>query len=138
MSKRTLRLLLILEAVICFALPAYFLFWGLLTLPVWLSGVGSLDNAINVACIFGGLLGMLGLAFALVHATASETPGIEMALATSLLGLIGLISLWTIMTDRFRGVEINWFQVLILLPPTISAVHLAVIVFRRSAHDERP
>ena len=49
MSRGTLRLLLILEAVICFALPAYFLVWGLLTLPVWLQGTGSLDNAINVA-----------------------------------------------------------------------------------------
>ena len=137
MSKRTLRLLLILEAVICFALPAYFLFWGLLTLPVWLLGVGSLDDAINIACILGGLLGMLGLAFALVQATLSETPSMEMAVANSVLGLIGLMSLWTIMTDRFRGIEINWFLAFALLLPTICAVHLAVIVFRRIAHDPR-
>jgi hypothetical protein len=138
MSRRTLRLLLILEAVVCFALPAYFLVWGLVTLPVWLAGVGSLDNAINVACIFGGLLGMLGLACALVQATQSETPGMELAVANSLLGLVGLISLWTIMTDRFRGVELNWFLVFVLLPPTICGVHLAVIVFRRIAYHERP
>ena len=137
MPRRTFRLLLILEAVICFALPAYFLFWGLLTLPVWLQGTGSLDNAINVASIFGGLLGMLGVAFALVESTQSETPSMEMAVANSLLGLIGLMSLWTIMTDRFRGIEINWFLAFALLLPTICAVHLAVIVFRRIARDAR-
>jgi len=138
MSRRTLRLLLILEVVVCFALPAYFLVWGLVTLPVWLAGIGSLDNVINVACIFGGLLGMFGLACALVQATQSETPGMEIAVANSLLGLIGVISLWTIMTDRFRGLEINWFLVFVLLPPTICGVHLAVLVFRRIAHHERP
>ena len=37
LARNIIRYLVLLEVALCFALPAYVLFWGILTIPLWLS-----------------------------------------------------------------------------------------------------
>src|SRR5262245_27188164 len=58
-----LRHIVAAEAILCFALPAYFLFWGVLTLPIWVLGArsGAGYAAVHALSTLGGCLGLWAL-----------------------------------------------------------------------------
>ena len=128
---------LVIEAVLCFGLPAYFLFWGLLFLPVLLAGAarGFGYVIVHTLCTVGGLLGMAALVLTLryLRNRRDQLPWVFVVSGMA----SGLVSIWTTMTGQFTGLSLNWFSVLALAPPTLCSVHflwLAVQKFR----NERP
>jgi hypothetical protein len=60
---KALRYVVAVEVALCFALPAYFLFWGVLTLPFWLLGTssGAWFSAVHALSTIGGCLGLWAL-----------------------------------------------------------------------------
>lgn len=60
---KPLRVFVVIEAVLCFAVPTYFVFWSVLTLPLWLTGAsgGAGYAAVHALCTIGGCLGLWAL-----------------------------------------------------------------------------
>lgn len=73
--SKQLRMLVILEAVFCFALPAYFMFWDVLELPLWMmrASNGAGYAAVHALGTIGGCLGLWAL-FRTVRYYVSSKP----------------------------------------------------------------
>jgi hypothetical protein len=132
MKRRTMRYLLVAEAVFCFALPAYFLLWGILTLPLWLLGAGNDATyaLIHALCILGGWLGLIALVLVMRYLLRSE-PTRMYWLPVLPLVAVGTLSIWTTMTGHFARFELNWFSLLSTIAPTLCAAHLLWLALRR-------
>ena len=66
--------LLITEAAACFALPAYLLFWGLITAPMWLFAAmrGGTYAIWTLVYALGGCLGIVGLVAFVRYVVSSD------------------------------------------------------------------
>jgi hypothetical protein len=133
MTKR-LRMLVVLEAALCFALPAYFVLWGVLTLPLWLMGArsGAGYAAVHALCTVGGCLGLWAMFRALryyLSAKRLETPNWP---TVGLFTAFGVVSIWTEMTGQFTGFDFNIFSAVSMFAPTLCAVHILLMAIQKS------
>ncbi|MBB6094242.1 hypothetical protein HNQ60_003123 [Povalibacter uvarum] len=122
---------LVIEAVLCFALPAYFLFWGLLLFPMLLAGAarGFGYVIVQVLCTLGGFLGMVALVLTLRY-LRNRRDHLPWAFVVSGMAL-GLLAIWTTMTGQFTGLSLDWFSVLTLALPTLCSIHLLWLAVRK-------
>ena len=132
-DKTLARTLVVVEVILCFALPAYFLFWGVLTLPIWLMGTHTgLDFAtIHALCVIGGLLGMWGMVRTLRLYLSKKARATHWPLTFTLVA-VGVASIWIEMTGQFAGLTLDWGSVLMIFAPTLCAIHVLVLAMKRS------
>jgi len=132
MNRKALVTLLVVEIVICFALPLYLLFWGVVSFPVWLSVVerGGRYALWNLFDTVAGCVGVVGLVSLIRFCVSYE----KKPLSPKLIGiaaLFGLVALWGSASDHFRSFSLDPFVVLVAVLPTLCTVHLLVIGFKR-------
>ena len=130
------KYLVLTEVAFCFALPAYFLFWGILSLPIWLLGAGNgaAFASIHALCVVGGLLGVIGLVLVVRYLLRAQPPRMRWAVVVPLMAA-GLVSIWTTMTGQFAGFGLNWFSVLSTVVPTLCTIHLLWLSLRKSRNE---
>src|SRR4051812_17236951 len=134
MPRRIRLALIIAEVVLCFALPAYFLFWGVVTLPIWLMGAsaGAAHAVIDVIAVLGGCLGVWTLLRVLrfyLTARASRAPNWPLMV---ILATVGIASLWVEMTGQLASFELDWFSLASMVLPTLCAAHILALGIRKS------
>lgn len=127
-----MKFVLVIEAVICFALPAYFLFWGVLTLPLWLLGArnGATYALIHALCAIGGSMGLIALVLVLRYLLRAEPNRMHWMLVLPLVAA-GILSIWVTTTGQFEGFEFSWFSLLSTIAPTLCAIHLLWLAFHK-------
>jgi hypothetical protein len=132
--KKQLRILVIVEAALCFALPTYFLFWGALTLPLWLMGASSGAGyaAVHALCTIGGSLGLWALFRTLRYYVSSRPLRAPNWPVVGLFTATGVASIWTEMTGQFAGFELDWFSAVSMIAPTLCAMHVLVLAIQKS------
>ena len=134
MPYRALQVLILFEVAICFAIPVYFLFWGVVTLPVSLAGAGAGVRyaLIDLLAVVGGCLGV-GVLVRVLHfylaRRAISAPNWPIVI---ILGTLGLASIWVEMTGQFAGFGLDWFSVATMILPTLCAVHILVLAMRKT------
>ena len=128
---------LMFEVVLCFALPAYFLFWGLLFLPVLLVGAarGFGYVIVHVLCTVGGALGMVALVLTLryIRDRRDHLPWLFVVSGMA----FGLASILTTITGQFRSFSPSWFAAITLVPPTLCSLHILWLAVQKY-RIERP
>ena len=134
MPGRALRTLIVLEVVLCFALPTYFLFWGVIALPMWLMGAiaGAGYATIHALAVLAGCLGLWTLVRVLryyLSKTAVSVPNWSWMITFS---AFGVASVWAEMTGQFAGFSFNWFSVFSIILPTLCAVHILALGILKS------
>jgi uncharacterized membrane protein len=136
MKPRAMKYLVLTEVAFCFALPAYFLFWGILSLPIWLLGAGSgaAFALIHALCIVGGLLGVIGLVRVVRYLLRTQPSRMRWYVVVPLMAA-GLLSIWTTMTGQFAGFGLDWFSVLSTIAPTVCTIHLLWLSLRKSRSE---
>ena len=129
MQHRALRALIILEVVLCFALPMYFLFWGIVTLPMWLMGAsaGAAYAFVDALAIVAGCLGLWALFRVLRFYLAKSAIGAPNWPRMVILAAFGVASIWVEMTGQFAGFSFDWFSVVSMILPTLCAMHILVL-----------
>ena len=135
MKQSVFKTLLAVEATICFALPAYFLFWGVLTLPLWLRGWQVTYALIHLLCTIGGLMGMAAVIRVMYYVLSSVSRPINWYIIGPLL-LVGILATWTEMTGQFAGFSLNPFWLFIVGAPTICTAHVVWLAMRKKAGAE--
>ena len=133
-AKRLRTGLIITEGVACFALPAYFLFWGILSAPLfffaWMRG-GSYA-AWSLVYTAGGCLGIVAVVAFVRHLTSTDSPG-QFAVARNItLGLIGLAAIWGFVLGESKRIDTG--GIVLSVPPSICFVHFVALALwaRRS------
>jgi hypothetical protein len=132
--------LLITEVVACFALPAYLLFWSIVTAPLWLFAAmrGGTYAIWTLAYTFGGCLGILAIvAFVRYVVSPREEPQLG-AIRNTAFALAGIVPLWGTVTDDFRTFDLNPFSFLTAIVPSACFLHFAYLArhkFRVQGRD---
>jgi hypothetical protein len=136
MKQRTRKYLLIGEAIVCFALPTFFLFWGTLTLPLWILGAsnGATYPLVHALCTIGGWFGLVALVLVLRYLLRTGPTRIRWFLVLPL-NAAGLLSIWATMTGQFEGFELNGFSFLSIVVPTLCTVHFLWLAMRRCRNE---
>ena len=140
-TRRTaLRWVIWSEVVLCFAIPAYFLAWGVLTFPIWLGeGLGGAGFAlVHALCTIGGCGGIWAVQTATTY-YLRDAPQAPNWLLLLLMADVGILSLWTEMTGQFAGLdlELHWFDILSTIAPTICTIHVFAVAIRKSSAVRR-
>ncbi len=135
MSPRLRAGLILAEVAICFGLPAYFLFWGIVTAPMfyfaWMRG--GTYAAWTLAETLGGCFGLVA-AVATLRYVLSGDKARRFAFGRNLtLCAIGLIALCSTATAQFQFLDVNPFTVLLTVVPTMCAAHIFVLALRKSS-----
>jgi hypothetical protein len=127
-------MLVVLEAVLCFALPTYFLFWGVITLPLWLLGAsrGAGYAAVHALATIGGCLGLWALFRTLRYYLSTKSMDVPNWPAVGLFTAIGVLSIWTELTGQFTGFELDMFSAASTIAPTLCAMHILFMAIRKS------
>jgi hypothetical protein len=115
---------LVWEAALSFALPAYYLFWGVLFSPLLVAGAarGVAYVIVHLLCTVGGCLGLIALISTLRYVLGKKDrlSWVFVVPAT----VAGLVSIWATMTGQFRGFDLNWFSILTMGAPTLCSAHI--------------
>ncbi len=135
MKKVIFRTLLLSEVVVCFALPVYFLFWGVLSLPLWFMGWNATYATIHALCTVGGFVGIVALIRVAYYVLSSDAPAINWYVAGPLL-FLGVLATWTEMTGQFAGFSLDPFWLFMFLAPTVCTAHLVRLAVRKAQHTE--
>ena len=132
MKTRATKYLVVAEAVLCFALPTYFLFWGVLTMPLWLLGAGNGTKyaLIHAFSTIGGCLGLIALVLTIRYVIAPESRFMPWYVVVPLTA-VGIVSMWTTMTGQFSGFDLNWFSIASTIAPTLCASHVLWLAVRK-------
>jgi len=131
------KFFVVAEVVVCFALPGYFLLWGLITLPMWFMGAtsGAGFAAIHLLSTIGGCLGIWAVVKALLFYLARSPAAPPNWTVIVLFSLAGIISIWTEMTGQFAGFELDWFSGISMIAPTACAIHVLYLAKRKPPMD---
>jgi hypothetical protein len=115
---------LVWEVALCFALPAYHLFWGVLLSPLLIAGAarGVAYVIIHLLCTVGGCLGLVALVSTLRYLLGKKDRLLWVFVIPATVA--GLVSIWTEMTGQFTGLDLNWFSVLTMGAPTLCSAHI--------------
>ena len=126
------RFLVLVEALLCFALPAYLLIWGIVTLPAWIIGTqheGGFTR-LYVWAVAGGCLGIWAiLSFLRTHLGQQAQSKLLLSRNVAF-AVVGLLSLWLVFTEGFSAVRLDASFLLLVIVPTICTLHLAWLAFR--------
>jgi tellurite resistance protein TehA-like permease len=134
--KQIQKRLLMFEVVLCFALPAYLLFWGLLLFPLLLAGAarGIGYVIVHMLCTLGGGLGMVALVLALRYILRKRD---HLPWGVVVSGMVlGLVAISATMTGQFTGISLDWFFVLTLALPTFCSVHILWLAVQRFRSEQ--
>jgi hypothetical protein len=134
MPSRALQALIIVEVVLCFALPTYFLFWGVVTLPIWLMGAssGAEYAMVHALVVLAGCLGLWALVRVLRFYLSRKAAIAPNWLWMIIFSVFGVVSLWIEMTGQFAGFTLDWFMVVSIILPTLCTVHILVLGMLKS------
>jgi hypothetical protein len=137
--KRFVPRLLVVEALLCFTLPMYFLFWGLISAPLWTAGLGRGAPYLwwYVFDVVGGLLGVIGIVILLRHSVADTPPRAFRAARVGALVVAGLLAAWQAPSNTFSEISLDLGTFLMAILPTLCAVHLYLLALLRSRR-QRP
>lgn len=126
---------LVWETLLSFALPTYFLFWGVLFSPVLIAGAarGVGYMIVHLLCTLGGVLGLVALVLVLRY-IIRKRDGLPWIFVVPAIG-VGLGSIWTTMTGQFTGIDLNLFSVLSVGAPTVCSVHVLWLAIQRSRNE---
>lgn len=126
--------LLITEVVVCFALPAYLLFWGVITAPAWLFAAmrGGTYALWTLAYDVGGCLGIVAIVAFLRYVTSSSDERKFAAVRNTAFAVAGLASIWGTVTDNFRSVDVDPFTFMAAIVPSLCFVHFLILALRKS------
>lgn len=129
-----LRNLLVIEALVCFALPLYFLFWGVISFPLWTGGLGSGAAYLwwYVFDVVGGLLGIVGIVILLRYGVTDSSVRAFPAVSVGAFALAGLLAVWQAPSDGFSEFNLNLGTFLLAIMPTLCTLHLYVLALMRS------
>jgi hypothetical protein len=127
-----LRFLVLVEALLCFALPAYFLIWGIVTLPVWIIGAQNDSSFARLYAwaIAGGCLGLWAILSFLRTHLGQRTQSKRLLSRNVAFAVVGLLSLWLVFTEGFSAVHLDTSFLLLVIVPTACTLHLAWLAFR--------
>jgi len=141
--------LVIVEVAICFAMPVLALVVGLLSIPIWIAVLKYgeppppqtyLTNAAawwSLLSITGGFLGIVGLFSALRFYVSSDLRSEFYKAPTVVLVWCGLFALWAAATDGFTYFATNVLVLFTAVLPTLSAIHVLILAFRRENWQRR-
>jgi hypothetical protein len=121
---------LILEAVLAYAVPAYYWIMGLFTLPLWLWMTASAEPADAIgmlASLFVGIPAMVGLVGLLTVAISREPVSAAKFGLLAFLSCCGVLGIWSTVTGRFESFELEPLLLVVTIAPTICTLHLLVL-----------
>jgi hypothetical protein len=125
--------LLMAETAACFALPAYLLFWGIITAPAWYFAAlrGGTYAIWTLSYVVGGCLGIIAIISLMRYLISSGGDRQFAGVRNTAFALAGLVSLWGTVTDDFRAFDLNPFTVLIAILPSSCFAHLVFLAFHK-------
>lgn len=131
------RYYVLVEVVLCFALPGYFLLWGVISLPIWFTGAvsGAGYAAIHLLSTIGGCLGLWAVVRALTFYLARHPATPPNWTLIVLFSLAGIISIWTEMTGQFAGFTLDGFSAMAMIAPTAGAIHVLYLAMHKPSTD---
>ena len=126
--------LIIAEAVICFALPAYALFWGLITAPLWYFAWqrGGEYAGWHLLYAAGGCFGIVAVVAFVRHLVSSDPERTFAAGRNIVFAILGLAALWSSVTDRFATFQLDPFTFAIAVLPSLCFAHFVILALRKS------
>jgi hypothetical protein len=129
--------LIVIEAIVCFGLPLYFLAWGLVALVIMLpiAFTGEWFAIFNVMVTLIGALGAFALYFVLRYLVSGKSERFAYSWCPIIFATMALLCLWAVVTDQFREFNLDAALVLFALLPTLASVHLLWLVRRRPSTD---
>jgi hypothetical protein len=127
------RALIIVEAIVCFAIPVYFLFWGVLSLILMIpmAVAGEQFATFNVLVTVAGCFGIVALFNAVRFLTTGngrEAAGSPMLRISAALALLAL---WAVVTNGFREFSADNGTLILAVMPTLGAAHFLWLVHSR-------
>lgn len=132
--KRLVPRLLVLEALLCFALPFYLLFWGVISAPFWAPGLGRGVTYVwwYAFDVVGGLLGFIGIVMLLRYCATDAPLRAFPAVRVGVLVVAGVLAVWQSPTNGFSEISLDLGTFLMAILPTICAAHLYLLALQRS------
>jgi hypothetical protein len=126
--------LLITEVIACFALPAYLLFWGVVTAPMWLFAAmrGGTYAIWTLLYSVGGCLGIAAIVAFVRYVVSTRDEAQLGAIHNTAFALAGIIPLWGAVTDDFSTFDLNPFSFLVAIVPSACFLHFACLALRKS------
>lgn len=126
--------LLIAEVVVCFALPAYLLFWGVVTTPLWLFAAmrGGTYAIWTLLYSVGGSLGVVAIVAFVRFVVSNRDQARLAATRNTVFALAGIVPLWGTVTDDFRTFDLNPFSFLTAIVPSACFLHFAYLALNKS------
>ena len=132
--NRRMSALLVVEVVLCFALPAYLLFWGLVTAPLWIGAIqrGGAYALWDLFDTVAGCIGAIGLVLTVRFCLSRKIQRPHPLKAALILGsaCVGLLAIWGFPTTHFQSFSID-AALLFAIAPTLCTAHLLVLAHRR-------
>src|SRR5882724_657347 len=108
MPTRLRTALLLTEALVCFALPAYLFFWAVITAPMfyfaWMRG--GTYAAWNLVYLVCGCFGLVSLARFVRYLVSADRRRTFHQFQNFVFGLLGLAAIWSAATERFARFDI--------------------------------
>jgi len=125
---------LVVEIVLCFGVPIYMLFWGIVSIPLWIGvvergGDYALWHLLDIAAGCAGLAGVVSL---LRFVMSKDVIRIFRKKVVLVLASFGVLAAWSGVTDHFSTFELNGFVVLSAVLPTFCTARLLLLAFRRA------
>src|SRR5262245_12255509 len=115
MSPRLRAGLIIAEVVVCFALPAYTLFWGIVSAPLfyfaWMRG--GTYAAWTLAETFAGCLGVVAAVACVRYVVSARTKRGFAAIRNIVFALTGVTAIWSTATAQFQFFDLNVFTIVL-------------------------
>ena len=121
---------LILEAVVAYAIPAYFWIMGLLTLPLWLWMTASAASADAIGMLvswFVGIPALVALVGLLTVAISREPVSVAKFSLLAIFSCSGVLGVWSTITGRFEIFDFDLLTLVVAIAPTLCTVHLLVL-----------
>lgn len=121
---------LILEAILSYAVPAYFWIIGLFWLPFLLWTAASMEPADVVGILvpfFAGLSALFGLAGLLTVAISREPVSVTKLGVLALLSGCGVLGIWSTVTGNFESFDVEPLTLVGTIAPTACTLHLLVL-----------
>jgi hypothetical protein len=123
---------LILEAVLAFAIPAYFWIGGLFTLPFWLWITASADPAAiaMLVSLFAGIPALVSIIGLLAAVIARAPVSVAKFSVLAVLSSCGVLGIWSTITGQFEIFDPDPLTLIATIAPTACTLHLLVLCAR--------
>lgn len=127
--------LLWLEVVLCFSIPAYFLFWGVFSLMIMMpmALTGEMFAIVNCLIVFGGSLGLITLIDVCRILLFEQATPYSLPTTTIPFAIAGVVAIWAGFTGQFAELEFDVGTLTLVGTPTLATVHLVWLAHRRQS-----